>query len=73
MNWKHLFSPVQSMKADEVKVYMAQHPEGSYTLLDVRQPGEYAREHIPGAQLIPLPEIASSLSKLNPENPVIAY
>jgi rhodanese-related sulfurtransferase len=27
---------------------------GDTALIDVREPGEYAREHIPGAQLIPL-------------------
>jgi sulfur-carrier protein adenylyltransferase/sulfurtransferase len=69
-----LFSPVAaSMDADEVKDYMADHPEGTYTLLDVRQPSEYAELHIPGAKLIPLPQLSDSLEELNPVKPTIAY
>ena len=69
-----LFSPAAaSMDADEVKGYMADHPEGTYTLLDVRQPSEYAELHIPGAKLIPLPELSDSLEGLNPVQPTIAY
>jgi rhodanese-related sulfurtransferase len=61
------------MSADEVKDYIATHPEGSYTLLDVRQPEEYEDEHIPGAQLIPLPELADSVSELDTDKPIITY
>jgi sulfur-carrier protein adenylyltransferase/sulfurtransferase len=69
-----LFSPaVASMDADEVKDYMADHPEGTYTLLDVRQPSEYEELHIPGAKLIPLPQLSDSLGELNPVKPIIAY
>src|SRR5690349_12129455 len=28
--------------------------EGSATLIDIREPDEYAREHIPGARLVPV-------------------
>ncbi len=36
---------------------------GSCELLDVREPGEYAREHIPGARLVPLGKLdATALS-----------
>jgi rhodanese-related sulfurtransferase len=52
---------------------MAEHPEGSYTLLDVRQPGEYEAEHIPGAKLIPLPGLKDQLSQLDKEKPVLVY
>jgi rhodanese-related sulfurtransferase len=40
-------------------------------LLDVRQT-EYERR-IPGAKLIPLPQLADSLSELDPEKPTIVY
>jgi rhodanese-related sulfurtransferase len=70
---KQLFAPLASLDADDVREYIASHPEGTYTLLDVRQPTEYEKEHIPGAQLIPLPELADSLSKLDPEKPTIVY
>jgi rhodanese-related sulfurtransferase len=52
---------------------MAEHPEGSYTLLDVRQPGEYEGEHIPGAKLIPLPGLKDQLSELDKQKPVLVY
>ena len=43
-----LFTPVSSLEAEEAKAYMARHREGEYTLLDVRQPGEYQESHLPG-------------------------
>src|SRR4030042_5027427 len=70
---KKLFAPVESMDADAARKYLASHPEGTFTLLDVRQPGEYEKEHLPGARLIPLPELPSRLKELDPGKPVIAY
>jgi rhodanese-related sulfurtransferase len=71
--WRKLFGLVKALEPDEVKQYILQHPEGTYALIDVRQPGEYEKEHIPGAQLIPLPDLANSLNKLDPEKPTIVY
>jgi rhodanese-related sulfurtransferase len=73
MRWKNLFTPVQSIDADEARAFMSRHPEGSYTLLDVRQPGEYEKEHLPGAKLVPLPNLADALAKLDPLKPIIVY
>lgn len=73
MQWKQFFTPVKNMDAEEAKTYIRTHPEGSFTLLDVRQPGEYEKEHLPGARLIPLPELPSRLKELDPGKPVIAY
>ena len=73
MRWKQFLTPVKSMGADEARAYMDEHKEGSYTLLDVRQPGEYEKERIPGARLIPLPELPGRLKDLDPEKPLIAY
>jgi rhodanese-related sulfurtransferase len=36
------------MTPEQLKDYMAKHEEGSYTLLDVRQPKEYEESHLPG-------------------------
>jgi rhodanese-related sulfurtransferase len=52
---------------------MRSHKEGSYTLLDVRQPSEYEKGRIPGAKLIPLPELAGRLREIDSRKPVIAY
>jgi len=68
-----LFRPVESVNADQARAYINDHPEGSFTLLDVRQHGEYESGHLPGAKLIPLPELADSYDKLDPEKPVIVY
>jgi len=70
---KQLFHPVASMDAEQAREYIADHPEGTYTLLDVRQPSEYEKEHIPGARLIPIPQLADSLGALDPEKPTIVY
>jgi rhodanese-related sulfurtransferase/rubrerythrin len=70
---KKLFTPVKSIEAGEAKKFMAEHKEGGYTLLDVRQPNEYEDEHIPGAKLIPLPGLKEGLSELDKQKPVIAY
>ena len=73
MQLKKLFTPVSSMDAEETKAFMAQHREGDYTLLDVRQPGEYEDSHLPGAKLIPLPQLSDSYQELDPEKPTIVH
>jgi sulfur-carrier protein adenylyltransferase/sulfurtransferase len=70
---KRLFSPVETVEPGEVREFINQHKEGTYTLLDVRQPGEYEKDHIPGATLIPLPQLYDSMDKLDREKPVIVY
>ena len=42
-------------------------------MLDVRQPSEYEQAHIPGAKLIPLPELNDRLDELDPNKPVLTY
>lgn len=73
MRWKPFLTPVKSMSPEEARAYVDEHEEDSYTLLDVRQPAEYETERIPGAKLIPLPELAERLGELDPEKPVITY
>jgi rhodanese-related sulfurtransferase len=73
MRWKQFLTPVKGLGADEVKEYIRTHKEGAYTLLDVRQPGEYERERIPGAMLIPLPELPGRLNELDRKQPILAY
>jgi rhodanese-related sulfurtransferase len=70
---KSLFAPILSKSAQEVKKYIDEHEEGSYTLLDVRQPNEYEEAHIPGSKLIPLPQLGDALSEIDPKKPVIVY
>ena len=70
---KKLFTPVSSMDADAAKAYMAGHREGEYTILDVRQPGEYEAAHLPGARLMPLPQLPDAYQELDPEQPIIVH
>jgi rhodanese-related sulfurtransferase len=71
--WKGIFGGVPELHPQELKDYRNAHHEDSYTLLDVRQPGEYEKEHLPGALLIPLPQLESRLAELDPGKATIAY
>lgn len=73
MGLRELFTPTPSMDADEAKAFMAGRSHGSYTLLDVRQPGEYESAHLPGSRLIPLPQLQDRLKELDPAKPTIVY
>lgn len=73
MFWKQLFTPVRAVEPEEAKALIAGWPEGSYTLLDVRQPAEYEQEHLPGARLVPMAALSDSLKELDPQKPVLVY
>ena len=70
---KGIFSTINNMSAEEVRGWLAERPSGSYTLLDVRTPGEYDQAHIPGSKLIPIQELADRLEEVDPGKPVVAY
>lgn len=67
------FKPVRSMTAEEVREYLKDRNPGEYTLIDVRQPKEYERGHLTGAQLIPVGELQSRIREIDPAKPVITY
>lgn len=73
LSLRHLFGHVDSLEAAEVREYIGAHEAGTYTLLDVRQPGEYEKAHIPGAKLIPLPELETRMGELDGNAPVFVY
>lgn len=73
MKWSALFKPVGNLDPAEAKEFMAARPAGGYQLLDVRQPGEYEQEHLAGARLIPLKELAGRAGELDPDQPVLVY
>lgn len=62
-----LFTGIQinTISPSEAQKKLAQKPKP--LLLDVRQPEEFRSGHIPGAKLIPLPELRSRLKEL-PKN-----
>lgn len=67
------FSPVNNMNISQFQTFIDSNAEGSFTLLDVRQPSEYENARIPGSKLVPLPSLNERLSELDPQKPVIAY
>ncbi len=73
MGLKELFSLIPNISAEDAKKYADERSEGDFTLLDVRQPLEYKLTHIPGAKLIPLPELFDRVNELDPKKPVIVY
>ena len=73
MRWKQFFTPVKSIPANKAKEYMAGKPQDEFTLLDVRQPKEYERYHIPGSKLIPIGELDKRLNEIDPQKPVMVY
>lgn len=73
MKLKRLLRPAPSLSPEGLRKFRGEHQEGGYTLLDVRQPGEYEERHLAGAKLIPLPELPDRLDELDPAKPVVAY
>ena len=73
MRWKQFFTPVQSMNSEKAKEFMSGKTLYEFTLLDVRQPGEYEKNHIPGSILIPIGELDKRLDEIDPSKPVLTY
>ena len=73
MRWKQFFTPVESVDSLQAKEMMTNTDTGDMTILDVRQPSEYNAGHIPGATLIPLPQLSDRLSELDREKPLMVY
>lgn len=71
MRWKQFLTPVQSIDSPTAQNLLKKAPH--MELLDVRQPGEYKLGHIPGAKLLPLPELADSIDDLEKEKTYIVY
>lgn len=70
---RKLFTPVDAMESEEARKYLGEHKQGTYTLLDVRQPWEYEEDHIPGAKLVPLGELKEGTKDLDPDKPTLVY
>lgn len=62
-----------ALTPDELRRLMDRRHEKEYALVDVRQPGEYEDSHIPGALLIPLPELVRTMEALPVDRELIFY
>ena len=67
------FKTVSSMTAEEVREFLKNKNPDEYNLVDVRQPKEYERGHIPGARLIPVGELRDHIQELETDKPTITY
>jgi sulfur-carrier protein adenylyltransferase/sulfurtransferase len=70
---KMTFSSPVSLNAEDLKEFRETHNEKHYRLIDVRQPAEYRHGHIPGALLMPLLELESSLFDLPTDQDLVFY
>ncbi len=73
MKWLQYLTPVKSIDFNETKSMIDQARGDDVILLDVRQPKEYKNAHIPGATLIPLPELADRVDEVGKDKPVLVY
>jgi len=64
---------IRNITPEELKKRIQKQRESRYILLDVRQPKEYSQAHIPGAKLIPLPELESRLQEIPEARELVFY
>ena len=73
MRWKQFFTPVESVNAEKAGHLINSASTQDLNIVDVRQPNEYKQGHIPGAKLLPLPELDKRLDELDPDKPALVY
>lgn len=73
MSILNYFRPVSTWPAEKVSLFLNEKNLEDYNLVDVRTPKEYEQGHLPGAQLIPVGELADRLSELDPKKTTIVY
>ena len=66
-------SEIRNLTAENLRSFMEESAESDYLLIDVRQPAEYEAGHIPGASLLPLPELETQLFDLPPDRNLVFY
>ncbi|MBU3916330.1 sulfurtransferase [bacterium] len=73
MKWNSIITEIKSMSVEEAKSYLGSHSSDSFQLVDVRQPEEYAKRHLPGAILLPLSDLTAGQGTLDMKKPVLVY
>lgn len=64
---------IEHFDTQTLRDYIRAHNEDSYLLVDVRQPEEYGNSHIPGARLMPLPQLVRSMNELPADKALVFY
>lgn len=67
------FKRVSTMTAEEVREFLNSKDPAEYNLVDVRQPREYERGHLPGARLMPVSDLLERAGELDSNKPTITY
>ncbi|MBW2523875.1 MAG: hypothetical protein JRI23_06865 [Deltaproteobacteria bacterium] len=67
------FAPVPQWDMSKAKAFLRDHKLEEYTLLDVRQPDEFASGHLPGATSIPLSELPQRVGELERDKRLLVY
>ena len=67
------FKPVSTLSPKEIRQFLKEKNSGEFNLVDARTPKEYEGGHLPGARLIPVGEVASRFSELDPNKSTIVY
>ncbi|MFH2132520.1 MAG: rhodanese-like domain-containing protein [bacterium] len=73
MKWDSVFTAIKSISTADAKSYIESTATGSYQLIDVRQPEEFMKQHLPGALLIPLNDLIAEKAVLEKEKPTLVY
>lgn len=66
-------APVRNASVSEVRHLLNRARPDDLTVLDVRMEREYAAYHLPGARLLPLPELPERLAGLDRQKPIVVY
>ena len=73
MGLRNLFGKAGDVSAADVREKLKEDGANGLQLLDVREPREYERGHLPGAVNIPLSQLAGRLSEVDRDRPVVTY
>lgn len=73
MKWNNVFKQIQSISTAAAKAFIESTATDAYQLIDVRQPEEFMKQHLPGALPVPLNDLVADKAVLNPEKPTLVY
>lgn len=73
MRWLQFFRRVKSLDGPAAQALMDGLDGAEFNLIDVRQPGEYKKGHLPGAQLMPMADLEERSAELDPTLPTLVY
>lgn len=64
---------IREMNPQALRDYIQKNTETAYQLIDVRQTHEYETAHIPGARLLPLPQLFQTMERLPADKHLVFY